>query len=332
MIVFTGDLHLSDNPRDYYRLRFMKKLQKLLHDMQASGLVIMGDLTEEKDRHSAWLVNRVVEHLHALSQVCPVLIDMGNHDYVSPSDPFFGFLTHLPDVHFVTTPTYSDDLAKVWRNGLERTIILPHTRDYEKDWRGLDMSGQKLILAHNTFDGVDGGSGRKLRGIPRDALPNVTIIAGDVHVPQRHDNLTYVGAPYRVDFGDSYEPRLITLHERMMSSVPLKGFPQKKLVEISNIKDLDDKGLIKGDILKVRVTLSDRTQWKKWRRVIEDWADGGGYVLYQTVVKTTAGENVSRAKFMTEPKHDDEVLRDYGHKMGVDKNTLKVGLSIVDKT
>ena len=91
----TGDWHFSDNPRDDYRHAYMKKLMRLIKRKKVNNLIVLGDLTEEKDRHSAWLVNQVVLHFAELSQLCKIYILRGNHDYVDPDTPFFSFLGHF---------------------------------------------------------------------------------------------------------------------------------------------------------------------------------------------------------------------------------------------
>jgi hypothetical protein len=105
-------------------------------------------------------------------------------------------LSEIANIRYIAEPIKSEGL--LW---------LPHTRDWQQDWRSIDMRGARRILTHNTFAGAVGANGVELGGIPLDALPNVPIISGDIHSPQRNGRLTYVGAPYTVDFGDEYEPR-----------------------------------------------------------------------------------------------------------------------------
>jgi len=333
MLIATADIHLSDNLRDEYRLAFMEnRLPQIVKSHKAGGVIILGDITEEKDRHSAWLVNRVVDAMKGLAAVCPVLVIMGNHDYTSPSDPFFRFLGDIPGITWVSQPTHSYHMeSKFWRKTLPPSILLPHSRDPEKDWAKLDLQDVEFIFAHNTFEGATGGFGRELHGVPLSLLPKgVPIIAGDVHVPQTKGVLTYIGAPYHVDFGDDYQPRLLKFEKHGWHDLPLRGFPQKQLVEIRRLSDLNKQDhLSVGDILKVRAYPKDYADWPKWRKEIHQWAQEGGYALYQLVCAARSPAKSSNTdNDRAAIRDDDEVLRDYAQRMGIDANTLKMGLKI----
>src|SRR5205814_1607714 len=103
-------------------------------------------------------------------------------------------------------------------------LFLPHTNNYKRDWKGLDFSKYQWIFAHNTFQGANIGP-RRLEGIPTSIFPrNAKVISGDIHVPQHFGPIEYVGAPYRIDFGDDYEPRVLFLstkdEKRCIESIP----------------------------------------------------------------------------------------------------------------
>src|SRR6266567_2832077 len=101
----TADLHLSSNPRDAYRHERMWEIRKILKKYEVDRLLILGDLTEQKDHHSAELVNEVVNHMILFSECCPVTILRGNHDYVSSECPFFVFLKHIKRIQWINNPT-----------------------------------------------------------------------------------------------------------------------------------------------------------------------------------------------------------------------------------
>ena len=95
------------------------------------------------------------------------------------------------------------------------------------------------------------------------------VYSGDIHTPQKAGPVTYVGAPYLVDFGDDYAPRVIVLDGNKEISVPVPG-PQKRLI-IWGDNQLDAKP---GDILKIRVhfTPKDSGSWWNVRDDINAWA------------------------------------------------------------
>ena len=144
--LITADLHFSSNPRDEYRFEIVDTLRRLVRTHQAEALVILGDLTEAKEKHSAWLTNRITDSIVRLANECLVVILKGNHDYLSdPTTPFFRFLGHLENVWWINDPCVKFS-----------PLYLPHTRNYREDWAGIDLSTE-LIYTHNAFVGADLG-------------------------------------------------------------------------------------------------------------------------------------------------------------------------------
>lgn len=325
-VLVTADLHFSDNPRDAYRHTFMEKLPKLVKEHKTSALFVLGDLCEEKDFHSATLVNKVVDHFHQLSQVVPVIIDMGNHDYTAdPNNPFFRFLSRMDNVTWVDRPL-SGQLYDI-----ERYIILPHTRNWQQDWEKIDFTHYDWVFAHQTFAGADTGSGKKLSGISPEIFKGTRVISGDIHHPQTYGLITYVGSPYTVDFGDDFEPRILHLRGLKMTSIPVGG-AQKRLVEITSLKDLDKaKNLGKGDILKIRVALKadQRDEWPTLQKAIRKWCEDNDFVCNAVQPTNIATDKLRNQAEARAPRSDEELLAEYAKRHGVDDRTLKVGLDLL---
>src|ERR1035437_1458498 len=137
-VLITADLHVSDNPRDDYRWAWLKKLPTLLRKEKIELLIILGDLCESKDNHSAELVNALVDHLYALAAVCPVIVLQGNHDYLSsPDNPYFRFLQRIEGISWIGRPIPIRDLKNVpatVSRSLGRAIFAPYSPNYERDW------------------------------------------------------------------------------------------------------------------------------------------------------------------------------------------------------
>lgn len=319
----TADWHLNDNPRDAYRHAAMKTLRRMASEHKVSRTIILGDLTDEKDRHSSELVNDVVEHLYQLSKMCPVIVLRGNHDYVVADDPFFGFVGHLPDVLWINNPT------KITFEDLGQCLFLPHTRNYKKDWTGVSLEGHDWVFAHNTFDGACTEHGRELRGIPRDIFPFLRdyVISGDVHVPQQLKPINYVGAPYTIDFGDDYTPRVLLLTGDSATSVPVPG-AQKRLI--------DEKGtphVNPGDIVKARVGIKAEqyADWPTIRQEWKDWAEGRKVILYSIHPVVEQKQTSVKKQIRDMAKSDEQILRSYAKGQQLDDSTIKTGLKLLAK-
>jgi hypothetical protein len=325
--LITSDLSLTDNPRDGYRWQFLEHtLPILLRAERADALYVLGDITEEKDNHGAWLVNRVSDAFYKLAQmVKDVIILRGNHDYAGSGFPFFTFLDMLSNVQFISEPT-----------AISGHLFLPHTTNYRRDWEPWKAALQRfpLVFAHNTFEGAM-ANGIRLPGIPPSYFPvSCLIFAGDVHTPQTHEKVTYVGAPYTVDFGDDYTPRVMAIHDKPFrwESIPVQG-PQKRLVVLDRHGLPENhRGCTKGDILKIRVALAkqDYAQWPEIRDKVRKMATDQGFVVYAVepiVRKAYRSEAVKKRLGNTES--DEELLRRYASIHGIDDRTLKIGMELL---
>ena len=222
----TSDWQLCDNPRDRYRTDFVvKTLPILIQKYKPDQLLILGDLTEQKDNHPASLVNEVTDTLCSLASSfeIEIIVLQGNHDFLHNAHPFFAFLENWPRIHWIKQPEEFDNC-----------LYLPHTRNYKEDWKNIGFTKQyDYIFAHNIFTGVNAASGHALSGIPPTIFPkDALVISGDVHEPQTvaDGRIIYVGSPCLTDFGDSYKPRVLLLDGLDVKSIKVKGV-QKRLIQ-----------------------------------------------------------------------------------------------------
>lgn len=322
-ILVTGDIHLSENPRDAYRFKFLDWLLEQVKKRNVDHLIILGDITDNKDRHDAWLTNEIAHYIHSLAKIVPVTILTGNHDYLIADLPFFEFLGRIDNVLWITKPREA---------GRGDCLFLPHTRNYKKDWPNwLEYKTHDWIFTHQTFQGANVGS-RTLDGIPLSVFPKGSrVISGDIHVPQTIGPVTYVGAPYHVNFGDDYEGRVLLIDGDKLTSIKYNG-PQKRLVEIQHGYDIsrDEQALNKGDIIKVRVKLAsdEYDRWATIRSEIKEWADKQGYILetIQPIVDRAAPKSYKKIDAVS----DTELVKTYAKRANLSKQTLSTGLKILE--
>jgi hypothetical protein len=326
-ILITSDLSLTDNSRDEYRFTFLEQtLPKLIAKHKVSSLYMLGDITEAKDNHGAWLVNRIADGFYKLAHDLGTMIILaGNHDYVGSQHPFFCFLDMVENIIFIDKP-----------QALGEYLFLPHTSNYQRDWKLWKGNANSFdyVFAHNTFAGAM-ANGMQLPGIPLDYFPRDTLIlAGDVHTPQQFKHLgrvvCYVGAPYTVDFGDDYQPRVLLL-DAGMKSVSVPG-PQKRVVLVDTRgKPINKIELKPGDILKVRVPLvpEDYARWAEIRERVRDALGTEGFVIH--AVEPAMGNRFADRRKVKQcsTETDDQLLTRYAKHHGIDDKTLKVGLELL---
>lgn len=330
-LLVTADLHLGDNPRDSYRHAFVKeRLPAMVRKHKPDAILILGDLTEEKDRHGAWLVNEIVTHVHRLSELAPVVIVKGNHDYVDVGNPFYAFVGRLSGVSWVGGPLDAKNLPTTLLARLKRTLFLPHTPNFERDWANIDFKACDWIFAHQTFTGADVGFGRRM--IDPKIFGKAKVISGDIHVPQsiKGTNVVYVGAPYTVDFGDNYDPRVLLIEPgSVVTSIPCKG-PQKRLIEIP--AQSNNPNVNAGDIVKLRVQVPAKSaaEWHTTRDELRAWAERRNLIV-DAIVPVFERKSIKTKRDATTRRSDDDLLAAYGKARGVDETTMKVGRIIMEK-
>lgn len=336
-VLITSDWHLNDTPRDAYRHDFQKHLRAIAKKAKVQGILMLGDICEEKDRHGAWLVNEVVDHLVKLAEIAPVYLLRGNHDYLNPEEPFFAMLGRIEGLTWVNHPTPSASLPSGPLDELGDILFLPHTRDHNKEWAGLNFKNFDWVFAHNTFQGAVGDNGSLLDGIPVEVFPkDAHVISGDIHSPQTIGPVTYVGSPYRVDFGDSFDPILLLIRDNKLVEVLLSDLPQKRLVTAANtdhgVALEKPRGLHEGDILKVRVSLKsgDHAKWSEIQAEVRAWGTENGYTIHTIQPVVIDSQVKSSAKRLSRARQDDSsLLQEYGRQRDIDPKTLNVGQSFL---
>lgn len=262
--LITADLHLTDNPADQYRWNIFKILELLCANSEEAidAFIIAGDIAHAKDNHSGALVNWVAKAIRRLSDLAPVYIIAGNHDYVDAALPFWQFLDYIPRVHFIRKPaTYVIADNPVF--------FCPHIadRDAFNEQVKKREGAYKLGVFHQTFDGCFGDNGQRLRGMPLTYLDqNAANVSGDIHRPQTVSGLVYAGSPHPVNFGDDWSPRILQYGPGGLTSIPSKSIKKEHIVS-------DDLLLIMrmvagyraGDQFKITVKMQckDAAKWSK---------------------------------------------------------------------
>lgn len=339
MIFVTADLHISDNPRDSYRLDNLGRLARLIKKSKPEAVVIIGDLTEEKDRHRALLVNQICAALASIADVAPLYISCGNHDYSHAAWPFFNFLNRFERIKFITRPAQ-------YRIGGHDYLFLPHTHNPEDDWTSVQAlhrhsKPRPLVFAHQTFEGANVGP-RTLSGVPLKLLKGFKVISGDVHVPHETGNVTYVGSPWTVDFGDNFRPRALAVEQggRDIRSITLGEMQNKALVNASvgtwqgeAVLNIDKESMTAhmGDIVKLRVSGST-VRWDDVLKLAAAWATARKVQLWAVEPEREPGEFDPRVGQKEDrPRSDDDLVDAYGVARGLSPSRIAQGKKLLKK-
>ena len=331
--LLLADPHITDDPRESYRLSLREEVARVVKKHKAETILILGDLTVEKDRHSAWLVNWWVDTIVTWSKQAPVIILKGNHDYTDPSLPYFKFLSNLHDrVRFITDPTTLPIMD------VKKMLLLPHTWDYKSDWKKFDFTSYGYIFTHQTFTGAKASNGKVLEGVPHSVFDGVKgkIWSGDIHVPQQVGPVEYVGAPYRINFGDRFTPRMVFIGRGGSSKNISWPGPLKHLVVVDSVRRLGKlKEVRKNDLVKIRYRLS-RSDYVKWSEIRADLlaeSQNRGWVVRGIEVEPLDKdiEMKTLPKKLISVQDPRKILKTYAKKNKVDPKTINVGLRLLKK-
>lgn len=200
-----SDLHLTDKPQDEYRWEALYEIPNEL-SRQGAGraqirrVIILGDITENKDRHSEALVNRVIYLFDTWMRIfddAQFVALAGNHCGITAQRAFFRFMGLMNrKFTYITEPTVR------WGE-----LFLPHTRtsDSWANFRPFTRSKYKRIYMHQTVRGATAANSQTLEGMDASIFEDQSlhVYSGDVHTAQTVDNhIHYIGSPYPIDFGD----------------------------------------------------------------------------------------------------------------------------------
>jgi len=281
--LLTTDLHLSEKSEDQYRFDLFPWIIDN-YGNKINTVFITGDLTDRKNFHADWFVNKVVDCIRSLAKHFDVYLLCGNHDYdVDPTQPFFGFLGKYKRVTYISQPTIYQNI-----------LFLPHSRKPGEDWTILSKSKTKnlnAIFMHQTFRGSVSESGRVLEGISSRRFQRFgcPIFSGDIHVPQQLGPITYIGCPYHIHYGDKFEPRVLLLNRRFETQNAQFPAPRKFMLDLNHWNELKKmrRKLQSGDRAKVRIHLprSEFSNWPEHRDWVRKTAKKINLILHSVILK-----------------------------------------------
>tara|TARA_R110000803_G_scaffold210841_1_gene284344 strand:- start:58534 stop:59547 length:1014 start_codon:yes stop_codon:yes gene_type:complete len=332
--VVASDLHLTDQPRAAYRFDVFPFLRTKIKQYHPDALLLLGDLTDFKDKHPADLVNRLVAELVKLANLCPVYLLKGNHDYIEATEPFFLFAKNLRaryPIVYINRPTRLE-------LGGSKVLFLPHTRTPDVDWKGMSFADTNYIFLHQTLNGARSSNGQSMEGASYtifDDAPGL-VMSGDIHVPQKIGNVNYVGSPYHINFGDSFKPRCVSLDGYKITSLRLATLSMHT-VNISEPEELAKvKNIKPGDYVKIRIQLTDldSMNWSSKKQEAITIAEGfdAGEIVVELVDarKGRKSKSDGEASPQARPANSKKIFDGYCQSREIGGSLRKVGQTIVE--
>jgi len=265
-LVLISDLHLTDKEEDKYRFEVFDLLKH--YGGENKKLIVLGDITEKKDKHSSDFVERIVINFKALSEYFSrIEILRGNHDHETGVS-ILSILRYVADnIIFHDTPLYGKDY-----------FFIPDKYPIESERPNYKP---KYLFLHHSLEGALNNNGIVFSdGVPfnNKDFKDTAIFSGHIHVPQTLSNgVTYVGSPYHINFGDTFKPRFIVINDKgEVQSIDLsEAFPAKFVIDVFFnesgiiIETIPEYNLrkIKEAILKFKIYL-EPSNYDKYNNII----------------------------------------------------------------
>lgn len=326
--LLISDLHLVADVSCDYRWGLFPWVNDMVTKHRVKTVLILGDLTDAKDNHSAELVNKIVSHIGALAASVNVVILTGNHDWLKQGHEFFKFLNTIPGVRFITEPT--EDMEQ----DQPSAYYLPYSKQPMVDWKGMDFSHYDYLFMHQTVSGSIASNGQEMEGEELPELNAMKVYSGDIHVPQIIKGVEYVGSPYHVHFGDSFIPRAVLLdragrptdlHFETISRVTLR---------VTSLRHLKRLALHSGDQIKLRVELSeeDKHNWARIRRDAVEYLGSQKVIVHgvELIVQKTERRLVDEAREKARKFDPTTIITQFVQVEELGGEALDVALEVVE--
>src|SRR6266853_3612223 len=317
--LFTADIHLSDSSQDAYRFGLFQWLRQQQEIYRTDAIMILGDLTTEKNKHSAKLVNKIVGGLRLLRP--PILILKGNHDYIREDIPFFKFLNSIKGITFCTNPTYIEEY---------NIYMVPHqTTQAALNAAFLKAPKGCLLTTHATLTGAIGDTGSRLTGMAIAPNKALKLYSGDVHVPHVCEGVTYIGSPYHTRHGIDYKARVLLLDDDKETNLYFDA-PKKLSLTIRDLSEMPE--LKKGDQVKVTLELprSEAVEWANHKKSIIDYCKSKGVEVYGTELKVAQTRKRQRLDDTPINRSNLDYFKAFCAAEQVPSNVKSVGLQLVE--
>jgi predicted phosphodiesterase len=328
--LITSDWHLDSDPDNEYRWAIVDKVLHAVIQHKIDTVFILGDLVDRpKDRPTAVFVNRLVNELRKIAARVHLIILRGNHDTPVRGPAFWEFLSQINNIRYVSKP----ETFHLFDNDKPDLLLLPFTPTPKQDWSDFKLSDFRALFMHATVTGAVTENGQVLENNNFPILPRkLKVYSGDIHTQQRAGVVTYCGAPHPVKHGDKYPCRMLLLNDNfdIEMELPLTTI-RKLLIDITNVRQLADLKVTRGDQVKIRFNISaaQLAEWGAIERTINEWAANSGVTVIGT---ETIIDSVHSPRDIDTSLTPEALLRQFAEQEHLSEELIEVGLSLLAET
>ena len=168
-------------------------------------------------------------------------------------------------------------------------------------------------------------------GLPVDYfnVPKNVVFSGHIHVPQEIGNVTYVGAPYPIRFGDNAKNRVLLLYPNGETKELYYPCIKRAHIHINHPEEVLNQELLAKDQLKVTLHLhpSEIHKWPEFKKEIKKICEDKEFVLCGVEMKKISSigkESVNKAAEVVITETKEEILNRFISKEKLDDRYMNV--------
>jgi DNA repair exonuclease SbcCD nuclease subunit len=208
-VLYIGDPHLKITRFDLAK-QFLEWINSVILQTKPDLVVNLGDTFDTHAVIRSEVLTEFMNHVSIVTQVCPYVYLLGNHDQYKPNDSRYHALKHLKGK--IDKFTIVDELINL--HGMTFVPYVHKPEDFPKETL-------PICVAHQTFKGADFGDITTKDGVDASSIVGADIIiSGHIHKRQRMASsisggpeVIYCGSPFSQSASDINQTKGISIFD-----------------------------------------------------------------------------------------------------------------------
>jgi len=210
-VIFLSDVHFGvrngsiewvDNISDYFYKFFIPLVKDQITGGKNPCIVIAGDYFDNRQSIDINVLNRAMDVMEAIAQICPVYVMLGNHDLYKKSETDITSLRPMTNIKNVTVI----DKEFILNVGGVKFMLNSWIGDFKAENKLIAENKDKYdyLVFHTELSGMTYDNNRPIiGGLNMDIVDdNCRILSGHIHKRQESKKGLYFGSPYHLTRSD----------------------------------------------------------------------------------------------------------------------------------
>jgi DNA repair exonuclease SbcCD nuclease subunit len=205
-ILFIGDPHLKITHFELSK-KFLEWINTTIEKYRPDLVINLGDTFDTHAVVRSEIMTEFLNHVEYVTNICPYIYLLGNHDQYRPNDSKYHALKHLKNR--LNKFTVVDEITNL--HGMTFVPYIHKPEDFPK-------STLPICIAHQTFKGADFGDITTKDGVDASSIEGAEIIiSGHIHKKQTLNSgnvsVIYPGSPFSSSASDVDQIKGVTIFD-----------------------------------------------------------------------------------------------------------------------